>query len=209
MPRLRRTRRCGAFAVLATTVAAALVLSGCSGDSPRMVTAPPPADVDVAAPEMVQAKQQGGVEECPAPQTEGGALPAVTLDCLGGGRAVDLSTLEGPLVINFFQAACEPCRLEMPALQEFHRKYGDRVALLGIDSNDTYPGVALDEAISRGVTYPMVADPGGDLQKTKLRITGYPQFWILDEEGELHFHSGGLTSLDQVVDMVEDAGITL
>jgi len=195
--------------LLAGLAAVALLLAGCTGDGEdsliSKVAPPGPAKIDVATPEMQQVKRASKVEACPAPQTKDGPLPAMTLPCLGGGRAVDLSTLEGPLVINFFQAACAPCKKEMPALQEFHERYGDQVPILGIDSQDTYPGVALEEAIGRGVTYPMVADPGGDLQGTKLTITGYPQFWILDEQGRLSFHSGGLTSRVEVEAMVEKA----
>ena len=47
---------------------------------------------------------------CPAASTSDGGLPARSLPCLGGGRRVDLSTLKGPLVINFWNAACAPCR---------------------------------------------------------------------------------------------------
>ena len=44
------------------------------------------------------------------PGPGGGALPTITLPCLGGGTSVDLSTLKGPLVLSLWQAGCAPCR---------------------------------------------------------------------------------------------------
>jgi thiol-disulfide isomerase/thioredoxin len=189
-------------------VLSAVLLAACG--APHL-TPPPPAKVDVAAPDMVAMKAKSKIEDCPKPETTDGPLPKVTLACLGGGRSVDLSTLKGPLVINLWQADCTPCRKEMPALETFHREYGDRVPILGIDSTDVVPGVALRQAISRGVTYPLVADPGSDLQSTSLRVRqGFPTFYILGADGKLTYHVGGLTSVDEVKKMVEQAlGITL
>ena len=88
----------------------------------------------------------------------------ITLPCLGGGTSVDLSSLSGPLVLSFWFAGCKPCKEEMPALQAFDDQYGDRVPVIGVDFQDQYPGSALEEAGKRGVTYPSLADPGGDVQ---------------------------------------------
>jgi thiol-disulfide isomerase/thioredoxin len=190
-------------AVLAT----AFLLSACG--APHL-TPPPPSKVDVATADMVALKAKSGIEDCPAPQTTGGVLPGLTLKCLGGGRSVDLSTLKGPLVLNFWQAGCIPCRQEMPALEQFYKAYGDRVPVLGVDTTDVLPGVALKDAIKRGVTYPLVPDPGGDLQATKLRIPGPPTFFFLTADGRLTSHAGGLSSADEIKDLVEkQLGITL
>jgi thiol-disulfide isomerase/thioredoxin len=187
---------------LAALVAVLLLMSACGAPE---LTAPPPAKVDVATPAMVALKAKSQIQDCPKPQTTGGVLPQHTLKCLGGGTDVDLSTLKGPLIINFWQSACGPCRKEMPALEAFHQQYGDQVPILGVDTTDTLPGVALKQAVKRGITYPLVADPGGDLQATKLHIRGTPAFWMLSADGKLSYHIGGLTSVDQVKQMVDAA----
>lgn len=186
----------------------AVLLSACG--APKL-TPPPPSHVDVATPQMVALKATSHIADCPAPQTTGGPLPHFVVKCLGGGRSVDLSTLKGPLVINFWQAGCIPCRKEMPALEKFHEQYGAQVPLLGIDSTDVYPGVALNRAIKWGVTYPLLADPGGDLQGTSLSIKGFPSFYFLSADGKLSGPvAGGLDSVAQVKAMVEQKlGITL
>ena len=112
--------------------------------------------------------------------------PAVEVACLGGGPTVDLSSLRGPMVINFWQNQCVQCEQEMPILQAFHEEYGDQVAVLGVDSADRFPGTALEQLLERGVTYPQLADPGGDLQDTETfaRVRGYPYLAFVDADGD-------------------------
>jgi thiol-disulfide isomerase/thioredoxin len=180
----------------------ALVLAGCS--STPTISPPSESNVKVDTPAYRVMKQEAGIEDCPAAQTTDGGLPDSSLPCLGGGRRVDLSTLKGPLILNFWYAGCGPCRKEMPALAAFYKKYGDRVGVLGVDSGDTMPGAALDLAKTSGVTYPLVADPGQDLQGTSLSLRGYPTFFFLSADGTLSKPvAGGIDSVDAVVALVK------
>lgn len=184
------------------TLIALALLTACDG-TPK-IAAPDESNVQVDTPAYRTLKSDAGIQDCPAPATSKGGLPAVSLPCLGGGTRVDLSTLKGPLIVNFWGSDCAPCRKEMPALQQFHEKYGDQVPILGIDIEDTYPGVALKQAVRRGVTYPLVADPGGKTQETALRIVGKPSFFFLSADGTLSKPvAGGLDSVDEVVAMVD------
>jgi len=190
-------------ALPAAFVAVALLLGGCSSDVP----APGAAQVDVDTPELREIKQSAGIEDCQPGSAEGG-LPAVTLPCLGGGPEVDLATLEGPMIINLWQAFCGPCRKEMPALQEFHETYGEQVPVLGIDSTDMQPQAALEFAKKVGVTYPLLADPGGDLsgEDPFPLIRGYPYLAIIDADGAIAYQQfGGVDSYDDLVDLVDDS----
>ena len=141
--------RRAAVSLLATALLSGL-LAGCSDDpSAPDVNAP---KVDVDTPALREQKARLGVEDCADGDGTGeveGGLPQVTLACFGGGPGVDVSTLRGPLVINFWQGACVPCRQEMPALEEFHQRYGDEVPVLGIDYLDAQPGYAMDLVESR------------------------------------------------------------
>ena len=147
-------------AVLAMIVVLA-ALAGCddSQESP-IIPGPGPSRVKVDTPELRALKAQVGMEDC-VPGAGGGALPEITLECLGGGTPVDLASLKGPMVLSLWFAGCEPCTKEMPALQAFHEHHGDQVPVLGVDFQDQYPASALQTAQDLGVTYPSVADPGG------------------------------------------------
>jgi thiol-disulfide isomerase/thioredoxin len=166
--------------------------------------------VRVDTPELRQLKKQAGVEPCQSGSGHSGSLPAVKLACLGGGESVDLSTLQGPLILNFWASNCIPCRKEMPALQSFHEKYGDRVPLIGIDFLDALPGAAFDLVKQTGARYPLLADPNGDVQTTDIRPPGLPYFVFLSADGSISRTAGGISSADQLVDLVkEHLGVTL
>ncbi|WP_164477752.1 TlpA disulfide reductase family protein [Nocardioides pantholopis] len=171
---------------------------------------PSASNIDVDTPELRALKKRAGIEPCvPGPATDGG-LPSLTLACLGGGPAVDLASLEGPLVLNYWYAACGPCRKEMPAVQDFYERYGDRVPVIGIDIMDVMPKAALELAEQTGARYPQLADPGGDLQGTDLRAIGYPTFAFLDADGETTMVGGGIESAEELVELVEEhLGIAL
>jgi thiol-disulfide isomerase/thioredoxin len=193
----------GRWAAALAALVLPLTLAAC--DSAPKVSAPDESNVAVDTPAYRTLKAQAGIEDCPPAQTSDGGLPATSLPCLGGGRRVDLATLKGPLVLNFWYAACAPCRKEMPALAAFHRTYGDRVPILGVDTGDTMPGAALELAQKSGVTYPLLADPGQELQGSDLTIRGAPTFFFLAADGTLSKPvAGGLDSVADVKRLVQD-----
>ena len=167
---------------LAGLVLAAL-LTGCSdGETP--IDPDPPA-IDVDTPALREDKQAAGIEDCvpgDGDQVDGG-LPVLTLPCFGGGPDVDLSTLRGPLVLNVWASWCGPCRQEMPVLQDFFEQHGDTVPVLGVDFQDPNTGLAMQQLVERGVTYPSLADAGGELQTEPLRVTALPLTALIAEDG--------------------------
>ncbi|HRD60182.1 MAG TPA: TlpA disulfide reductase family protein [Nocardioides sp.] len=206
--RSRRVPRC---AIIVAALVLTGALAGCDDETP-IVPGPGPSKVVVDTPELRELKATTALADC-APGPGGGALPDITLPCLGGGTSVDLASLRGPLVLSFWYAGCEPCKKEMPALEEFHTTYGAQVPVIGVDFIDTYPGSALEELKERGVTYPSLADPGGELQQFEefAKIPGMPTMFFVDEAGTIAFQrSGGVDSADEVADLVrEHLGVAL
>jgi thiol-disulfide isomerase/thioredoxin len=185
-------------------VAVALLLSGCDADD---IPSPPgEAKVDVDTPSLRNLKTDAGIADCtPGTATDGG-LPSLTLPCLGGGSDVDLASLQGPVIVNLWASNCGPCRKELPALQEFSEKYGDQVPVIGVDYQDRQPKAALQLARKSGVTYPLLADPGGDLNANDPIpvIRGIPVFLFVDADGEVAFVPGGIDSVDELVGLVDE-----
>ncbi|WP_370247003.1 TlpA family protein disulfide reductase [Nocardioides sp.] len=200
----RRPGRSRRAVVAALALAVVLPLAAC-GDGAGTAGG---TSVDVDTPELRDLRAAAGIEPCaPGTATEpaSGGLPSLTLPCLGGGESVDLAGLRGPLVINLWASNCGPCRSEMPVLQEFHTTYGDRVPVLGIDMQDTYPEAAIGLAQLTGATYPSLADPDGELFGiSEFRIPpALPQFILLDADGAVaHQQLGGFDTLAEVEDMV-------
>lgn len=204
-------------ASLAAALGAVLGVAGCSVGVPP---ASDPADgpvqqsrVDVDTPALRAAKTDAGIEPCEAldaPAAASDPLPDVTLPCLGGGPAVDLSGLRGPVVVNLFAQWCEPCREELPYYQRLHEQGGRDVRVLGIDYLDTQPDGALALAADTGVTYPLLADPDGVL-RPELRIRGLPGVVFVDAEGRVtHVEFTVIRSYRQLTDLVEEhLGVSL
>ena len=140
-------------------------------------------------------------------------MPDVTLAGFDGGEAVDLGELRGPVLVNLWASWCGPCREEMPLLEEFHQRHGDRVAVLGIDYQDAQPGKAAELVAASGVTYPLVADPGGAIngQGAFPNLRGLPFWALVDEDGTVtHLKAGEVDSVDEIVALAEEhLGVTL
>ena len=89
------------------------------------------------------------------------AAPAFSLPLLGdeSGQQVALGKYPGqPLIINFFASWCDPCKTETPLLARFYRTEKGKVALVGLDENDTL-GNATSFTRADGVSYPVGWDP--------------------------------------------------
>ncbi|MBC7594758.1 MAG: TlpA family protein disulfide reductase [Kineosporiaceae bacterium] len=178
-------KRIAAMLLLAT------LLAGCSSglSDSRIKPTFGGASASVAsADELAKAKAAARVEDCPSTTSTKATvkgLPALTLDCLGGGAPVWLAGLRGePTVINLWASWCGPCREELPLLAKSHRELGDRVRIVGIDFADDAADVALDLAAKSGVTYPLLADPTSSL-KSSLKVVGLPQTIFVDEQGTI------------------------
>jgi thiol-disulfide isomerase/thioredoxin len=195
--------------LMAVLVAAVLVLTGCNADD---VQPPGDAKVNVDTPALRELKQDAGVADCQPGSADAGGLPDLTLPCLGGGADVDLASLQGPVVLNLWASTCGPCRKEMPALQAFHEQYGDQVPVIGIDYQDVQPAEALKLARKSGVTYPLLADPGGDIngRDPVPVMRGIPMFLFVSADGDVQVVPGGIDSVDELVDLVDEhLGVSL
>jgi hypothetical protein len=108
--------------------------------------APPPVSgVDVDTATLRQLRSAAGIEPCPRTEPRpgvAGGLPDIALPCLGGGRDVNLAGLRGPMVVNLWASWCEPCREELPVLQEYAERARRQVRVLGVDFEDTGRGSA-------------------------------------------------------------------
>jgi thiol-disulfide isomerase/thioredoxin len=196
-------------------LAVLVLVSALTACNPKDLPTPNKSRIDVNTPELVQAKKAAGVEDCVAGTGKAvdGGLPAVTLPCLGGGPDVDLATLRGPMVVSLWAYWCEQCRDEMPVLQQFHQRYSDQVAVLGVDYLDPQVTGALALMAETGATYPSLADPDGDLsaQQPFPVIRGLPYLAFVDADGVVTFvKAGAVQSVPELVGLVKQhLGIAL
>jgi thiol-disulfide isomerase/thioredoxin len=162
-----------------------LLLAGCTAAGGTDAGSAPTehSHVKVDSAQLRTLKQHAGVETCAAGHASS-KLPPRTLPCLGGGPALKLSRLKGPLVINLFAQWCGPCRSELPYYQRLHEKAKGKVTVLGIDYLDTRPDLALKLVKETGVTYPLLADPDGVLRRD-FGVRGLPGVVLVKPDGSV------------------------
>jgi cytochrome c biogenesis protein CcmG, thiol:disulfide interchange protein DsbE len=123
-----------------TTAETAAPFAGCAA-----LTAPPPSAPVTSAPATSAPATSAPATSAPAtsapatsaPATSvGTALPDLELPCFAGGDRVRLTGLRGPAVINLWASWCEPCRAELPVLQQLADRAAGRLTVLGVDTGD-------------------------------------------------------------------------
>lgn len=88
-----------------------------------------------------------------------GPAPAFSLQSLDG-QTVSLADFRGrPLVINFWGAWCEQCKLQLPLLAEMKRRF-PAVPIVGILYQED-PEIARAAAARGDATWPTLVDPDG------------------------------------------------
>jgi cytochrome c biogenesis protein CcmG/thiol:disulfide interchange protein DsbE len=121
---------------------------------------------------------------------------------------VSLSDYAGkPLIVNFFASWCPPCQGETPLLAKFYRGEHGRVAMVGLDENDTV-AAAVTFVAAHGVSYPVGWDPGltvaGDYG-----VDGLPQTFFLNAQHRIVDHIvGAVTAADLAKGMALATGKT-
>tara|TARA_B100000378_G_scaffold202899_1_gene166187 strand:- start:6412 stop:7017 length:606 start_codon:yes stop_codon:yes gene_type:complete len=95
----------------------------------------------------------------------------------------------GVLVVNFWYAACGPCIVEAPLLEEVWQEYQDQgVSFLGVNTYDQ-PATALSFARDNNVTYPSVIDVNdGKVKLAFAQVTpiqATPTTLVLDRNGRV------------------------
>jgi cytochrome c biogenesis protein CcmG/thiol:disulfide interchange protein DsbE len=88
--------------------------------------------------------------------------PAFDLARIDGRGRIDLASVRGkkPLVLDFWASWCTPCIHESKRLETAMKKYGGRVAFIGVDTKD-FSADARNWQRRHGITYPSVHDGGG------------------------------------------------
>ena len=121
------------------------------------------------------------VGQKPAPAV-GAAAISFELKSLEG-KAVGLETFRGkPLVINFFASWCDPCREEMPLLNQLASGSNrDGYHILGIAVEDTRAAVMQYVAEAK-LVFPIALDLNSTVKRA-YRIFGPPATFFIDSRG--------------------------
>lgn len=164
---------------VAVALAATLLLAGCSSD--------PLAEQYKEGSNKGYIAGDGSVTEIP----EGERGESISFSGeIENGEEISSGDFAGDvLVVNFWYAACAPCRAEAPDLQELSAEFdGEGAQFIGVNVYDQ-ADTALSFNESYGITYPSILDVQDGA--VKLAFTGtvppkaVPTTIVLDKEGRV------------------------
>ena len=149
-----------------------------------------------------------GLVNSSAPRPEvGETAPPFDLEFFEGYEwndksAVSFGDLNGQIVVlNFWASWCVECRVETPELEAAWQKYADQgVVFVGVAYADVEPNsIAYMEEFD--VTFPHAPDLGTRISND-YKITGVPETFIIDQNGEIaHVQIGPISgrTLDEII----------
>ncbi|MEW6046791.1 MAG: TlpA disulfide reductase family protein [Bacillota bacterium] len=186
-----------AVASLALAAAAAWWLATRQPD--QEPPAPSPVILSEAQPGPVAAARR------PAAPEIGSPAPDFTLKDLEG-RTVRLSDLRGrPVMINFWATWCPPCREEMPHIEEFVRRFGGRIEVLGVDVGE--PAELVRAFLEKNpYSWRFLLDSDGQVME-RYRVFAIPTSYFIDREGIVRAVYTGAMSPEQLRGFARQAGV--
>jgi len=109
------------------------------------------------------------------------------------GTAVTLADYRGKvLLLNVWATWCGPCEEEMPAMQRLYERFSRddfEIAAISIDARPgrfdalgNTGGNPVAFARERGLTFPVLLDPSGEIQRV-YRTTGVPESFLIGRDG--------------------------
>ena len=109
-------------------------------------------------------------------------------------KTYSLSDFEGKegLLVIFICNHCPYVKAKMPAVLELHKKFGDKIGFIGINSNDPeYPGEGMENmkvfAKERDIEFPYVLDDKQEVAKA-YGATCTPDPFLFNKDQNLVFH---------------------
>ena len=122
------------------------------------------------------------------------------------GKPWTFSELRGKVVlVNFWATWCPPCRKEMPDLETLYRRFQPQ-GLVVLAISDEEAAKVEPFIRERGVTFPVLLDPGDKAQESFV-VNGIPKSFVYDRDGKLVAQSVDMRTQKQFLAMLAKAGL--
>lgn len=180
-------------------VASAVFLAGCAAPDPLAQQA-------AAGDNKNYIAGDGSVSEFAAEDRE----EAISLEgTLLDGSTVSTTDLLGQVtVLNFWYAACAPCRVEAPDLEALHQEFsGQGVQFYGVNIRDEAPTATSFER-NFGISYPSMLDTDGSILlglSAQVPPQAVPTTLVLDKQGRISARILGIAEKSTLKALIESA----
>ena len=133
----------------------------------------------------------------------GSQAPAFGATNLRTGRASGLADYEGRVILlNIWATWCQPCRVEMPAIERLSRQLDStdfRVVAVSVDVSDSTTVNAFVKEM--GLSFDILHDPTQAIQR-RYQTTGVPESFVIDRHGVIVKKVIGASSWDSPVNQI-------
>jgi thiol-disulfide isomerase/thioredoxin len=121
---------------------------------------------------------------------------------LPSGQRIEADQLRGSgtTVVSLWSIWCEPCRRELPQLQQYASNHPD-VTVIALNLGDT-PEAVTDYAAELGLTLPIAIDDEARISSA-LGVSSVPATIVIDKNGNVVATRLGEISGDDLADLVE------
>lgn len=194
-----RGPRSGARLAGSIAIASVVFLTGCAAADPLAQQATAGDDKNYIAGD-------GSVSEFDA-EYRG---EAISLEgTLPDGSTVSTSDLLGQVtVLNFWYAACAPCRAEAPDLEELYQEFSSQdVYFYGVNIRDEAPTASSFER-NFGISYPSMLDADGSILlglSAQVPPQAVPTTLVLDKQGRISARILGIAEKGTLKALIESA----
>lgn len=147
----------------------------------------------------------------PAPQPSGAVASATlhqgsiaptnfTLSTLGATSTSSLAALihHRPAIINFFASWCTVCQRELDAFGAYERQKSSNIAVVGIDTNDQNPALALQLLRNAQASAPVLRDTSNLTVALAYGIADLPVTFFVSASGRVVAEQLGAVSVQQL-----------
>lgn len=128
--------------------------------------------------------------------------PAFDIERLDEPGRLRLEDYRGtPVIVNFWASWCTPCREEMPELDAVDKRYGSRLAVIGINMQDR-PEDARALLAEVGVSYPTGIDTD-NAAVTAYEVSVVPSSLFITADGGFAGRASGKPSAAELDELIQ------
>ena len=134
------------------------------------------------------------------PVEVGSSAPSFEANDLATGRRVTLADYKGQVVLlNIWATWCEPCKVEMPSLEQLQKDLGPRgLKIVAVSIDEGSADVVRQYARDLGLTFGILHDQSGRI-KDIYQTTGVPESFVINRAGKIEKKVIGAADWDATV----------
>jgi cytochrome c biogenesis protein CcmG/thiol:disulfide interchange protein DsbE len=121
----------------------------------------------------------------------------------GSTLQFDPSLVAEPMIVNFWATWCVPCRQEAPVLEAAWRRYGDRVTIVGIQTQERDEEAGRAFISEFGLSFPNLIDRDSRVS-IDWGLFGVPETYFIRADGTLAYKHTGIVNEAVLTERIEE-----